>query len=391
MEKLKICAITTRSLTMKSFMVGNLEFATKNNFEATIICEYDYDLEKSAHDNLHYIPINMKSGVVNPVDAIKHTIQLYNIFKRNNFDIVQYASTNAGLYSAIAAWFAKVPVRVFCQWGLLYIGYGGIKRKIFKLIEKIICTLSTIVQPDSPSNLDFAIEEQLYDSGKGEIIWNGSACGVDLSKFSINKKEAWKKELINDLHIDNKAITFGFVGRVVKDKGINELLEAFRSISREDIELIIVGPLDGVDEIESDLLLWVQNSKKVHLLGQKGDVFKYYSLFDYLVLPSYREGFGTVIIEAAAMAVPSIISNIIGPKDIIVDGYNGLVCEYKSVLSLKESLEKAISLSSEQYKIISENAYNIASSKYSADVYREKFVKNRIMLVNSYRNGAKQN
>lgn len=390
MKKIKMCAITTRALTMESFMVENLKFATKNGFEVTIICEHNCDLEKNADNALNYIPINMKSGVINPIDAIKHIIQLYTIFKKNNFDIVQYASTNAGLYSALAAWCAKVPVRVFCQWGLLYIGYEGIKRKVFKFIEMLTCKLSTIVQPDSHSNLSFAIDEHLYKRDKGEIIWNGSACGVDLSKFSISKRAGWRKELTKELHIGDKSITFGFVGRIVKDKGINELLEAFRLISIENANLILVGPLDGEDEIDSELLLWAKNSKKVHFLGQKNDVFRYYSLFDYLILPSYREGFGTVLIEAAAMGIPSIISNIIGPKDIIVDGYNGFVCECKSALSLKESLEKAVNLSIEQYKSISTNAYNVVLSKYSADIYREEFVKNRIKLIDNYRKEVKQ-
>lgn len=390
MKKIKICAITTRALTMKSFMIDNLDFATENNFEATIICEYNLELENSIKNNLHYLSLNMKSGIVNPIDAIKHTIQLYKIFKSNKFDIVQYASTNAGLYSAVAAYFAKVPVRVFCQWGLLYIGYSGLKRRIFKLIEKFTCKLSTVIQPDSPSNFQFAIDEHLYRKDKGEIIWNGSACGVSLSKFSFTKKDVWKKELLEELQIKQDALVFGFVGRVVKDKGVNELLEAFKSVSQGNVELVIVGPLDGVEEIEPNLLMWAKNSAKVHFLGQKSEVFKYYSLFNYLVLPSYREGFGTVIIEAGAMGVPSIISNIIGPKDIIVDGYNGFISECKSANSLKESLEKAISLNPEQFREISQNAYITASTLYSADVFREEFVKNRIKLI-KYRKGVARN
>ena len=167
-------------------MIDSFSYMKEYGFEPYIICQYNKNLEETLLEKgIKYMPLPMKSGNVDPIEVVKRTYQLTRIFRKNKFDIIQYASCNASLYACIAGWLARVPVRILCQWGLTYLGYDGIRKKLFRAIERITCSFSTKIQPDSHTNLQFAIEEKLFKKGKGSVIWNGSACGLDFSKLFL--------------------------------------------------------------------------------------------------------------------------------------------------------------------------------------------------------------
>lgn len=207
--------------------------------------------------------------------------------------------------------------------GFRYLGFRNITREVFKSIEKITCYLSTHIECVSKTNLELGITEKLFSKDKATVVFNGSTGGVDLKKFNINYRKQWRTELRRKYGIDEKDFVYGFVGRITRDKGINELLEAYFNMNT-DAKLFLVGGIEKNHKVDPDLFNKAIKDKNVIFVGNITDVEKYYAAMDVLVLPSYREGFGNVIIEAGVMGTPAIVSNIPGPKDAIRDNETGL-------------------------------------------------------------------
>lgn len=378
---IKICGITTRPGTAR-VMFNNLRYANNNGYECAIICQPSEQLSKGEIDFGRYIPVDMNRGNVSPLEVIKSTYRLYTIFKKEKFDIIQFASSNAGLYASIAGWLARVPVRIFCQWGIPYTDYRGIKRQFFKFMEKTTCKLSTSVQPDSYTNLEFAINEGLYNRDKAIVLGKGSAQGVSLSRFDINKKEEWRLMIRNKYGIDNNCKVFCFVGRIVPQKGVNELLDAFFHIHRDNIKLFIVGAPDEIELLNQDLLEKAKKMSDIIFTGEVTNPEYYHAAADFFVLPSYREGFPNTILEAGALGIPSIITRINGMTDLIDDSETGFVCDVQSAKSLYYSMKHAIEMSEKEYSDMSYNIYTKVKKYFDSEFIKCEFLKNRNSLLN---------
>lgn len=379
---MKICGISTLPTSIKSFMIGNLQYVAEHGYESYCISSPGDMLNEEILGDVKYIPITeMKWGVMSPWAFYKCVKRLYKIFKKEQFDIIQYATSNAALCASVAGWLAKVPVRINLQWGIAYPVYKGWKRWLFYYSTIIICKLSTSVQPDSKGNLDFSIKEKLYPASKGMVLFNGSACGADLKKYDIRKRAEWKDEVCKEFHLGNYRFVYGYVGRVVVEKGINELLEAFMNLNIEDACLMIVGPLDDVGRLNQVLYEEAKKCKNIVFVGPVSNAAKYYAAFNFMMLPSYQEGFGMTILEAAGVGTPSIITNIKGPTELVKDGVNGFVCDVKSVASLQTVMQKAYELTNEEYDSIADNAYKIAARDFDSEVFKVKFLENRNELL----------
>jgi len=378
---MKICGITTKAITIKAFMLDNLKYVSEHGWEAYVISQPSDVYSRELLGRVSFIPINIKWGNVSPWEVFKTIWELYKIFRKERFEVIQYATSNAALYACVAGWLARVPVRIYCQWGISYTDYTGIKLWFYKTAEKVTCMFSTNIQPDSKANLKFSIEEKLYTASKGSVLFNGSACGADLVKYDIGSKKEWGGEISSKYNTKKYKKILGYVGRVVPEKGINELLEAFMRIDNPDILLMIVGPTTEVDRLNQELYQKSLKKENIIYVGPVPNAAKYFAVFDFLMLPSYREGFGMTVLEAAAMGVPSIISNIKGPTDLIRDGYNGLVCEVKSVDSLQEVMEKGLAMNDEEYGIMCENAYQEVLEKFDAVKFKQEFLNNRNHLL----------
>ena len=375
----KICFITTISTTLKTFVQETAEYLHKEGgYDITFICNQDEKFKEQLPSYIHYIPVKMKRGI--GIDGLKATYELYKIFKKEKFDLVQYSTPNASLYASIAGRLANIKVRLYCQWGIRYVGFSGIKRKIFKVIEKIICNNSTWIEPDSFGNLKFSHEEKLYSKQKSSVIWNGSASGVDLNRFDITKKEIWKETIRKKYNLE-KDIVIGFIGRLEKDKGINELFEAFRNLDYQNIKLVIVGPKDKPDTINVELYEWAKNSENVIFTGRVEDVEKYYAAMDIFILPSYREGFGSVVVEAETMGVPVIVTRIPGPTDAMIENETGLVVEKADVKSLQIAIEKMID-DMKMRKNMSERAKEFATENFNSNELHKYILADRERLLN---------
>ena len=384
--KKKICGIATKAVTIHSFMTGNLNYMVEKGYEAYCICNPDTTLTQGMLGKVIPHPIKMKWGNVSPFEVVKCVFKMYRFFRKEKIQVIQYATANAGLYASIAGWLAGVPVRIFLQWGIAYPDYTGFRLWFYKTMEKITCLFATSVQPDSKANLQFAIDEKLFRPSKGSVIFNGSACGVNMQRFDMSSREKWRTEIRGKYNIPADAMLVGFVGRVVPEKGINELLEAFDSIKDKHCYLMLVGSTEEVSRLNVDLYNKSLAKDNVIYTGQVNNAPAFFSAFDFLVLPSYREGFGMVVLESAAMGTPSIISNIKGPTDFVQDGLNGLVCDVKSVESLRNAMERAINMGKEEYEDLCHNAYLEVKTHFDSELFKEEFFKNREFLLQQARN-----
>lgn len=337
----KICFVTTVHGTLKSFVLKLAEYLhSTGEYDVSFICNYDQQFASSLPEYIHYFPVSMKRGI--SLDGATAAWKMIKIFKQEKFDLVQYSTPNASFYAAIAAKYAKVRVRLYCQWGIAYVGFSGLKRSIFKLIEKIVCSLSTQVEPDSYGNLKFSHEEGLYPEHKGHVVGNGSACGVNLEKFDIAQKFIWRQEIRQLWHIPEDAFVVGYIGRITGDKGINELLQAAVNILEENTNayLMLVGYAEKTDSLDQRLYAWANDNPRVLFCGRTTTVEKYLAAMDVYALPSYREGFGMVTVEAEAMGVPVIVSDIPGTQNAFIKNETGLSIPVKNAGALAEAIQK---------------------------------------------------
>lgn len=303
------------------------------------------------------------------LDILSVIPKLIKIFKEQQFDIVQYATPNAALYASIAAKIAKIHNRLYTQWGIRYMGYNrGLKRSIFKWVERLICQNSTAIECESFSLFDFSLSQGLYDRRKASVIGKGSACGIDFKKFDIKKREYWRKIVRERFNIPNKAVVYGYMGRLTRDKGINELIASFRVFlnSHKDAYLMLVGSYDNVQTIDFHLLNWAQHSSHVIFPGRTSVSEQFYSAMDVFCSLSYREGFGIVVIEAEAMGVPAIVTNVPGQIDTIQEDITGISVPAKEI----EPVVKAMSYFYEDAtRIIN---MGLKASQYALDNYEER-------------------
>lgn len=377
----KVCFITTISSTISSFVLEFAKFMHENgDYDITFICNKDEKFAMDLPNYIHYIPVKMERGI--SIGGIRACAQMYKIFKEKKFDLIQYSTPNASLYASIAGWFARIPVRLYCQWGLAFVGFEGIKRKIFKCEEKIVCRLSTWIEPDSRGNLNFCHKQKLYPKKKGYVIHKGSASGVSLEKFDISQKEVFRNEIREKYQIPNDAFVYGFVGRITGDKGINELLTATRNILNvyNNIYVLLIGGIDKEESVDSDLYDWSIKNPYVIYCGATNEVQRYMAAIDCYVMPSYREGFGLTVVEAGAMGIPVVCTNIPGPTDAIRNEENGLIIEKKDAEALKNAILRLYS-DNELAKELGRAGYENVKENYEQNNLFKYILQDRETLI----------
>lgn len=337
----KACFITTSPGTLRAFVLATAtELHERSGFDITLISGHDPDFAASLPGHFHYIPVAMKRGF--GFSGLLAPVKLYWIFKRQRFDLVQYSTPNASFYAALAARAARVPVRLYAQWGIRYVGLHGLARRLCKLFEKVACALATDIRPVSFQNREFAIREGLYAAGKSRVLGQGGTIGVDLRNYDIENKAAYRQEIRAQYGLGPEFV-FGFVGRFSRDKGANEILQAFRDISRSlPVKLLCVGNLEA--GIDARLHRWAQTSPDVIFTGRvpRAEVKKYYAALDCYVHPSYREGFGMVLQEAGAMGCAMITTNIPGASEVMEAGISCLLAEPRDAASLAEHMRQVM-------------------------------------------------
>lgn len=334
----KICYIVTVPQTIRAFFVPQIRYLSNNGYNVSVICSPDSKLKKELGHRIHYYPVPIPRGV-SIVGTVKAIIQITKILKKEKFPLVQYSTPNASLCSSIASKLSQIPIRNYHLMGLRYLGEKGVKRVILCTIEKLTCKLSTNIECVSKSNLKLGLNEGLFPKSKATVVWNGSTGGVDIKKFDYGFRDRYRKEIRSKYNITDNILVYGFVGRITRDKGIEELLEAFLYRNREAI-LLLIGDIEDKTIFKKHNVRKLMACHKIRHIKFVNDIEKYYSAIDVLILPSYREGFGNVIIEAAAIGTPSIISRIPGPIDAVIEDETALVVPVKNSRALSFAMDK---------------------------------------------------
>lgn len=341
MKKKKICCITTVDITQICFVADAMYQFVNEGHEVTLVCSNTEKVRKQKGDAFKYVDMPMKRGV-SISDMLVMPWRYRKFFKQEKFDIIQYATPNASLFASIGAWMAGMPVRLYCQWGIRYVGVSGLMRKILKALEHLTCYLSTDICPASQKNLEYAVSEGLYKAEKAKIIGNGGTIGVDLDKYDLAHKQEWKDEVIAKYPVLKGKTVICSVGRLSRDKGSFELLEAFGRLANEhdDVALMMIGSTEG--EIPEHLIP-ITKHERVIFTGSINEVNRYMAACDVLAHPSYREGFSMVIQEAMAMQLAVVTTDIPGPSEVIEEGKTGILVQPRDVDSLYEGLKQMLS------------------------------------------------
>lgn len=380
----KIAIVTTLWSSINNWVKPFLNEYYKNGIDVTLITNMDKDYEtrlKEEFPFVHTYPIGFPRGI-NVLGSLKSIRVLKAYFRKNRFDLIQYSTPNASFYASIASKSAKIPVRIYCQWGMVYVTMSGFKRKVFRFIEKQTCRNSTVIQPDSKGNRDFCIREKLYSAEKSEVIWNGSAKGVDLSVFDVSKKAEYAKEIRRKYSIQDDSVVIGFVGRLGVEKGCHELFAAFKRLNEENkkCKLLFVGPIEKTETIDPEWLEYFYKNDDIIKTDRVPDVQKYVSAMDVFVLPTYREGFGMSVIEASAMGVPVVATKYPGPSSAMIDGVTGISVEVRDELSLYEAIKTILS-DKEFAGQLGENGVRFVKENFDRSVFMEKLIENRKGLL----------
>lgn len=336
--KKKICIITTVEGTIESFVIPAARYLQENGWEVTLASNMSdkFLTEYGKEFTCINVPMNRGSSFK---DLLTMPFYFKHLFKKEHYNIVQYATPNAALYASLGAKWAGVKKRLYCQWGIRYVGFSGLQRLLFKSLEKITCMNSTHIRPASWKNLDYAVEEGLYKRKKASAIGDGGTVGVDLSCYDLSKKPSYCEEIRTAYPSLKDKFVYCFVGRFSVDKGCEELLDSFKRLltQTKDVALLLVG------EFEMELpskYKWIYSCANVTMTGHGvPDVYRYMAAADVLVHPSYREGFSMVIQEAMAMALPVVTTDIPGPSEVIEKDITGLLAKAKDVDSLFDCMK----------------------------------------------------
>jgi glycosyltransferase involved in cell wall biosynthesis len=312
---------------------------------------------------VHRIPFKRR---ISPGADLMGLVRLSKFLSTGRYDVVHSLMPKTGLLAMVASLLCRVPARVHSFTGQVWATKRGPFRLLLRLMDRLIATCATAVLVDSPSQREFIIQHHVVTSKKAFVLANGSICGVDTSIFHAD--DVSRASARSDLRLPQDDVVIVFLGRVNREKGLVELAEAFCLLRDEGlpVHLLIVGP-DEEDVVSTIRQRCSSYPEHVHIIGPTAQPQYYLGLADILCLPSHREGFGSVIIEAAAMGVPSVASRIYGLTDAIRDGETGILFDPHNVEQLQSSLRRLV-LDPQLRQSMGNQAYARAITLFSQEV-----------------------
>ncbi|WP_394145881.1 glycosyltransferase family 4 protein [Vibrio atypicus] len=330
----KVAFITSNPLSAKVFLSPHIEVLS-TRYEVTLISNFsDTDIleyERLGVTHIKHIPLFRNISLAGDLKAL---ILLVRHFSAHHYDSVHSITPKAGLIGMVAARITGISKRYHTFTGQVWVTKNGLFRALLKSLDSLIARCTTTTLADSLSQAQFLYEERVV-SALPKVLGNGSICGVDITRFSFDLEA--RTEIRSELGIGESDLVYLFLGRLCGDKGINELVEAFKRLSENGTKahLLLVGPNE--EHYDEAYFLKLSNLH-IHRVGFTNAPQNYYSAADIFVLPSYREGFGSSVLEAAAAGVPAIASNIYGLSDAVVDQVSGLLVPAKDVNALYEAM-----------------------------------------------------
>ena len=328
--KRKICLVAASDMTITAFLMKHIE-ALSERYTISVVANAPADLFVDSGLRVRVIPLAIQREI-SPWLDLKALWQLWWLFRYEKFDSIHSITPKAGLLSMLAARIARLPRRVHIFTGQVWATHRGVSRLLLKTMDRLLAACATHLLADSASQRDFLVAQGVVAAGKVEVLAQGSISGVDITRFRPNATA--RKGIRKDLGITEEETVFLFLGRLNRDKGVLDLAQAFSTLS-ERCHLLFVGP----DEVsmQAEITSFV-TAASVHFIPYTDRPEQYMAAADIFCLPSYREGFGSVIIEAAACGIPAIGSRIYGVSDAIEEGKSGLLFEAGNVDELSTCL-----------------------------------------------------
>ncbi|WP_224999060.1 glycosyltransferase family 4 protein [Cesiribacter sp. SM1] len=359
--------VTTVPISLKNLIVGQLPFMKKRGFDPVMISADGPEREDVIREQgCKHIILDLTRKIT-PLRDLKALWQFYRLCRKYRPAIVHSHTPKAGIIAMLGAKLAGVPIRLHTVAGLYLIEASGLRRKILEFVEVLTYACATKVYPNS-NNLKRILIDTLYNQPeKLKVIGNGSSNGIDTDFFSRSSIEKGQPEALRQqLGIGSENFVFVFIGRLVRDKGMQELVTAFSKLNRlhPHARLLLVGPLEQeLDPISEETLHEIETNPAIITVGYQKDVRPYLSISHALAFPSYREGFPNVPMQAACFGLPCIVTNINGCNEIIVDGENGLIIPPKTTAELYAAMEKLL-LNQPLYAHLSQNARKMIVERY---------------------------
>lgn len=367
---MKIIRATTVPGSLNNFCRGLLrELQEREGYEVVALSSPGEALDEiREREKVRTIAVTMQRHI-SPVNDLRSLWKLIRVFRKEKPEMVHSMTPKAGLLCMIAAWICRVPVRIHTFTGLVFPTSTGLKRKILMATDWLTCACATHVIPEGEGVKNDLVNNKITRKPL-RILGYGNVRGIDLNRFDPKNPEVIKAaEMIRR----EEVLTFIFIGRLVGDKGIPELVKAFCRLNKElpDTRLLLIGREEPqLDPLDSNTLKEISDSPAIEAVGQKADVRPWLLASDVFVLPSHREGFPNVVIEAGAMGLPSIVTDINGSREIIHNGENGLIVPSKNADAFYEAM-KRLAETPEKIKAMAANARPMIASRFEQSFVRQ--------------------
>lgn len=336
-QKYSVLVVVAVAMTVKVFLLNYLRALSKD-CDVTVVCSGDAStLADVLPEGVKYVSINIQRNI-SPLGDLMSLFSLIRFLKSQHFDMIHSVTPKAGLLAQFAAWISGISIRVHTFTGQVWATKQGMSRFFLKMLDRVIALCTTRALADSASQREFLITEKVISADKIEVLGQGSISGVDVQRFQPNPevRQAVRKQL----GFSDEDVLALFVGRLNRDKGVLDLIRAFAQISQRmsSLKLLLVGPDEA--DIASEINRLSGNNMDIKILGSTSRPHDYMASADFLCLPSYREGFGSVVIEAAACGLPAMASSIYGLTDAVDDGKSGMLHAPKDVEAISQLMQK---------------------------------------------------
>ncbi len=363
---------------MKILLRGQLKFMS-HHFDVIGVSSSGKSVEEVEQQEGIRVEVVEMTRVISPIKDLLATIKLYRLLKREKPLIVHTHTPKAGIVGMLAAWMAGVKYRFHTVAGMPLLIENGPRRWLLDRVEKLTYRLSTLVLPNSRGLYEIILEHGYAPESKLQIIGQGSSNGIDVTHFDpVKINQLTREKTIETLGIQDSKLTFVYVGRFVKDKGVNELIQAFDTLSKQnpDVYLVMVGTReDDLDPLEPLTEQLMQSNNRIVMAGWQKDVRPYMAVSDALILPTYREGFPNVVLQGGAMDLPCIVTDINGCNEIITNGLNGLIIPPKNRESLLEAMQFMIDNPEALIEMSRSSRDNIVKN------YRREYIWSELLLL----------
>ena len=368
--KKKSIRISTIPLSLDVLLQGQLRMLSEH-YEVVGVSSPGEELDKVAQrEGIRTIAVPMERKI-SPFKDLVSLFRLIRLFHREKPWMVHSLTPKAGLLAMTAAWICRVPVRIHMFTGLVFPTTTGLKQKILMATDSITCACATNVLPEG-KGVKKDLEHFRITSKPLQIIGNGNINGIDLEFFDrtpevLELAEKYRKE---------EVVTFCFVGRIVRDKGMNELVAAFQRLHQAypNTRLVLVGPFEEkLDPVLPETRQAIEQQAAIEWMGWQNDIRPFLAASEVFVFPSYREGFPNVVLQAGAMGLPSIVTDINGSSEIITEGVNGSIIPSQDEEALYKAMEKL--LDTEERRKLAQQARPQIANRYERKALWKELLK----------------